>query len=254
MSWNVNGIRAVLRKGFLDILTAEKPDILCLQEIKISQADQLKAQFDFPEYREVWFSAQKRGYSGTATLIHNSLTPRLFGFTNGLKQKKIDIEGRLQTLEFDRFYLVNSYFPNSRHDLSRLDYKQEYNQAVRHLLTKLVKKKPVILTGDLNVAPEAIDLANPKENEGNPGFHPREREDFARLLKAGFIDTFRYLHPETKKYSWWSYKFHARQRNIGWRIDHFCVSQDLKNKLVKAEINDKIMGSDHCPITLSLKI
>lgn len=250
ISWNVNGIRAAVKNDFNGFLKKEKPDVLCLQEIKISDLHRAKTQFDFNGYAEYWNSAQKPGYAGTAILISERLTqPKVI---NGIGRQKFDDEGRVQTAEFEKFYLVNAYFPHTRPDLSRLDFKLEFDDAILSHLKKLNKIKPVILAGDLNVAHEEIDLANPKENDGNPGFHPEERKWMTKFLKAGFIDTYRFLNPKKVQYSWWSYKFHARERNIGWRIDYFCISDKLKKQLKQAEILDKVKGSDHCPVTITL--
>ena len=250
ISWNVNGIRAAVKNGFTDFLRTEKPDILCLQEVKISDLAREKETFDFQNYTEYWNSAQKPGYAGTAILVSEKLAqPTVI---NGLGKAEYDDEGRVQTAEFEKFYLVNTYFPNTRHDLSRLDFKLKFNDALLSHIKKLEKNKPVILTGDLNVAHEEIDLANPKENEGNPGFHPEERKWMTKFLNAGFVDTYRFLYPKKAQYSWWSYRFGARRRNIGWRIDYFCISETLKKSLKQAEILDNVMGSDHCPVTITL--
>lgn len=260
ISWNVNGIRAAVKNGLADFLKTEKPDVLCLQEVKISDSVRDKETFNFQNYTEYWNSAQRPGYSGTAILVSEKLTqPKV---TNGLGRPSAkggpasgwDNEGRVQTAEFGKFYLVNAYFPHTRHDLSRLDFKLKFNDALLSHLKKLQTKKPVILTGDLNVAHEEIDLANPKENEGNPGFHPNERKWMTKFLKAGFIDTYRFLYPKKAQYSWWSYRFGARRRNIGWRIDYFCISEALKKQLKQAEILDKVKGSDHCPVKLTMSL
>ena len=253
VGWNVNGIRAVIRKGFGEFLNTKKPDIICLQEIKIDDVMRAKENFDFKKYEEYWNSADRPGYSGTAVFVKENLKlkPK---YTTGIGIKKYDYEGRVQTLEFDKFYLVNIYFPNTRHDLSRLDFKIEFDEAVLKHVKKLDKTKPVIITGDYNVAHEEIDLARPKANEGNPGFHPEERKWMTKFLSAGFIDTFRFLHPKTIKYSWWSYRSFARKKNIGWRIDYFCVSKKLKNKIKKAEIWNDVEGSDHCPVGLQVDL
>jgi len=248
ISWNVNGIRAAVKNGFTNFLKTERPDILCLQEVKISDSARDKEMFDFQNYTEYWNSAQKPGYAGTAILVSEKLAQPIV--TNGIGKPEYDTEGRVQTAEFDKFYLVNTYFPNTRHDLSRLDFKLDFDEALLSHLKKLEKKKPVILTGDLNVAHEEIDLTNPKENDGNPGFHPLERKWMTKFLNNGFIDTYRFLYPKKVQYSWWSYRFGARRRNIGWRIDYFCVSERLKNKIKEAEILDKVTGSDHCPVKL----
>ena len=253
ISWNVNGIRAVAKKGFADFLRAEKPDILCLQEIKISSEAILKTEFDFPGYKEYWFSAQRPGYSGTAILIKEKIIPNLeFKIKNGFDIKEFDIEGRVQVLEAPKFYLLNVYFPNSNHELSRLGYKMNFNEALFKYVKKLEKKKAVIITGDFNVAHQEIDLARPKDNIGNPGFTKEERSFLDKFLAAGFLDSFRELNGRKIQYSWWSFRAGARSRNIGWRIDYFCVSAKLKKSLKKAYILDKITGSDHAPIGLEI--
>jgi len=252
ISWNVNGIRAIVAKGFKDFLLLEKPDILCLQEIKISSESKEKVEFDFANYQEYWHCAQRPGYSGTAILIKNGLSD-VKKVTNGLGADKFDTEGRVQTVELKNLYLVNVYFPNANSELSRLNYKQEFNRTLLKYLKKLEKKKPVVVTGDFNVAYQAIDLARPKENEGSAGCTQEERAWFSQLIKSGFIDTFRELNGQKIKYSWWSFRMRARERNVGWRIDYFCVSAKLKKLLKKAYILDKIMGSDHAPVGLELK-
>jgi exodeoxyribonuclease-3 len=251
ISWNVNGIRAAVNKGLVDFLKSQKPDILCLQEIKISDAARLKVEFDFAGYQEFWNGAQRPGYSGTAILVREGLL-KFVGIKNGLGLPKFDIEGRIQTAEFKDFYLVNTYFPNSNHELTRLGYKLEFNDALLKYVKKLEKKKAVIITGDFNVAHQEIDLARPKDNEGNAGFTLEERSWMDKVLKAGFIDTFRELNGQKVQYSWWSFRAGARARNIGWRIDYFCTSVKLKKNLKKAYILDKIKGSDHAPVGIEL--
>lgn len=262
VSWNVNGIRAAVKNGLGDYLQSAKPDIIGLQEIKIS--DDARAQHDFPfvGYEEYWHSAQRPGYSGTVILVKSEKLPSSAKASAGKKAISYrkgfnddgndDNEGRLQTLEFDKFYFVNCYFPNSNHELSRLQFKEEFNAKFLEHIKKLDKKKPVIACGDYNVAHNEIDLKNPKENIGNAGFTSEERVWMDKFLAAGFVDTFRYLHPEEIKYSWWSYRFGARRRNIGWRIDYFLVSPALVKKIKKAEIFDDISGSDHCPIGIEI--
>ncbi len=255
-SWNVNGIRAAIRNGFLAFLVKEKPDILCLQEIKISEKDIIKQEFDFKNYKEFWNPAERPGYSGTAVFVNPSLSlPLVRGgnTVNGFGVKEFDVEGRAQTLEFKRFYLVNIYFPNANHELSRLDYKLHFNNALSKYLKKLQKIKPIIICGDFNVAHQEIDLANPKNNVGNSGFTYEEREWMDKFLKAGFVDAFRHLYPERVQYSWWSYRFSARARNIGWRIDYFCVSAKMLKYIKDSFILDKITGSDHCPVGIKLR-
>jgi exodeoxyribonuclease-3 len=251
ISWNVNGIRAIMKKDFLSFLNKENPDILAIQEIKIADDKKELANFDFPNYEEFWHSAQRPGYSGTLFLYRKDL--KIKDKKNGLGIKKFDDEGRVQVLELEKYYLINTYFPNSNHELSRLPYKLEFNQELLKYLKKLEKKKPIIITGDFNVAHEEIDLARPKENIGNPGFTKEERLWMTEFLKTGFIDTFRYLHPKTIKYSWWSYRAGARRKNIGWRIDYFCISKKIIKNIKEAEILDKALGSDHAPIIITLK-
>ncbi|KKR08030.1 MAG: Exodeoxyribonuclease III [Parcubacteria group bacterium GW2011_GWC2_39_14] len=253
-SWNVNGMRAVIKNGFTDYLDKHNPDIICLQEIKIDNEARAKESFDFTKYEEFWNPAQKKGYSGTAVLVKNKLTAEIIRYTEGIGEAKFDSEGRVQTLEFKKFFLVNVYFPNSRHDLSRLKYKVEFNNLLWAHLIKLEKKKPIVITGDFNVAHKEIDLKNPKENIHNAGFTIEERDSFDELIKKGFIDSFRYKYPDKVQYSWWSYRSGARRRNIGWRIDYFCISPKLKDKIKKAAILDDVVGSDHCPVILDLEI
>jgi len=254
MSWNVNGLRAVLAKGQLaKLLKTAKPDILGLQEIKISEAKLEALKLVFPGYTLLTNGARREGYSGTAVLIKKTWLKQnpLLNISN-LTLDKFDAEGRLQVLQFKKFYFLNAYFPNSNHELSRLDYKQEFNLEILAFLKKLDKKSPLIITGDFNVAHEAIDLARPKENEGSAGFTLEEREDFTKFIKAGFIDSFRFQNPKQIQYTWWSFRAGARRRNIGWRIDYFLVSDRLKNMIKQAEIFDKFLGSDHAPIEIDL--
>ena len=251
ISWNVNGIRAVIKKEFLDFLKKEKPDILCLQEIKIAEGARAKEKFYFPGYIEFWNSAERPGYSGTAILLKVG-TEYCSILDNGFDNKKFDIEGRVQTLELEKFYLVNVYFPNANHELSRLNYKLEFNNNLLKHIKKLEKSKPVVVCGDFNVAHEEIDLARPKDNIGNPGFTKEERVWMDKFLKVGFIDTFRYFYPEKKAYSWWSYRFNARVRDIGWRIDYFCISAKFIKHIKTAFISKKILVSDHCPVGIEV--
>jgi exodeoxyribonuclease-3 len=251
ISWNVNGIRAVVKKGFKDFLTSANPDILCLQEIKISAASKNDTSFDFANYTEYWNCAQRPGYSGTAILVREGFKG-VREVKNGFGQTKFDAEGRVQTMELTEFYLLNVYFPNANRELSRLSYKLEFNEALFKYIKKLEKKKPVIVTGDFNVAHEEIDLARPKENEGNAGFTREERIWMTKFLKIGFIDTFREINGQKIQYSWWSFRAAARTRNVGWRIDYFCASAKLKRMIKKAYILDKITGSDHAPVVLEL--
>lgn len=248
MSWNVNGLRAVFRKGFDKQFETFNADILCLQEIKMQEG-----QLDFfPEgYHSYYHYAEKKGYSGTA--IFSKEKPLSVAY--GLGIEKHDTEGRLITLEFEDFYLVNSYTPNSQQKLKRLDYRMEWEDDLRAYLQKLDEKKPVILCGDLNVAHNEIDLSNPSSNRRNPGFSDEERQKMTELLEVGFIDSFRHFYPDAKeRYSWWSYRTAARTRNIGWRIDYFIVSEKLEDKMVDADILDEVMGSDHSPVLLELSI
>ena len=254
MSWNVNGIRAAMRKDFSGFLKKHKPDVLALQEVKIAKKDRDDAKLDFPDYEEFWNSAERPGYSGTAFLIKTSLVKNIKDKFNDVGKKEYDSEGRVQTIELDNFYLMNIYFPNTREDLSRLDFKIDFNNRVAKFVKKLEKKKPVILTGDFNVAHEEIDLARPKPNDGKAGFHPRERAWMTKFLDSGMIDTFRHLNPKKIQYSWWTYRFGARSRNVGWRIDYFITSKKLTKNIKQAKILDQILGSDHCPIVLKIEI
>lgn len=250
LSWNVNGIRACVRNGFLDVLKKTKPDILCLQEIKIDHASRLKAEFDFKGYEEYWNPAERPGYSGTAIL--SKVKP--LSITNGIGKTEFDSEGRVQTFEMPKYYLVNTYFPNSQPTLARLDYKTRFNKAVLDYLKKLEKKKPVIICGDFNVAREEIDLARPKENHETAGFTDQERLWGRKYLEAGLVDTFRELHGEKVQYSWWTYRFGARARNVGWRIDYFLVSAKIRKHITQAFILDQVMGSDHCPVGIEVNL
>jgi exodeoxyribonuclease-3 len=251
ISWNINGIRAVAKKGLVAFLRTEQPDILCLQEVKISDAARAQTEFDFADYTEYWNCAQRPGYSGTAILVREGLAG-IKAVKNGFGLKKFDAEGRVQTLETAKFYLLNIYFPNANAELSRLPYRLEFNEALLKYVKKLELSKPVIITGDFNVAHQEIDLARPRENEGSAGFTKEERDWLSKLLKAGFIDTFRELNGAKVQYSWWSFRAAARARNVGWRIDYFCVSAKLKRTLKKAYILDQVTGSDHAPIGLEL--
>lgn len=247
LSWNVNGIRAVARKGFLDFLEKQKPDILALQEIKISATDIHKTQFDFPGYTEYWNPALRPGYSGTAFLVRENLKVKI------LEKLVWDTEGRIQVLDIGKYYFINIYFPNANHELSRLDFKLKFSNRLLAYLKKLEKLKPLIITGDYNVAHQEIDLARPKDNIGNAGFTIEERDWMTRFLKSGFKDTFREQNPQKIQYSWWTYRSFARSRNIGWRIDYFCVSDKIMRYVDQAFILDKITGSDHAPVGLEIK-
>lgn len=253
-SWNVNGWRAIWKKGLSGFLRREKPDILCLQEIKISQKDILLNNFALDGYLPFWNSAQRPGYSGTAFLVNKQIAGRVKNYLPGINDDRFDVEGRVQTLEMEDFFLLNAYFPNANHELSRLPYKLDFNQCLLAYLKKIEKKKPVIIGGDFNVAHQEIDLARPNENVGSAGFTDEEREWLTGFLRADFIDTFRYFFPKKQQYSWWSYRARAREKNIGWRIDYFCVSAKIIRQVKQAAILDRVAGSDHCPIYLSVAL
>ena len=247
ISWNVNGIRACVQKGFLDFFIEVDADIFCIQESKM-QEGQLELELD--GYYQYWNYAEKKGYSGTA--IFTKRKPISVQYGIGIEEH--DHEGRVITLEFDDFYMVTVYTPNSQDELKRLDYRMQWETDFLAYLKKLEEKKGVVFCGDLNVAHKEIDLKNPKTNRKNAGFTDEERGKFDAVLKAGFIDTFRYFYPDVEGiYSWWSYRFSARAKNAGWRIDYFCVSDCLKDRLVDAKILTDVMGSDHCPVELDLK-
>lgn len=256
ISWNVNGIRSVAKKGFTDFLKTEKPDIIGLQEVKIGQTAREKQVFDFENYIEYWHSSEKPGYSGTLTLLKdkNQAQKEFMAHTVGINHKEFDFEGRVQILEFKKFYLINAYFPNSRDDLSRIPFKQEFNKLLLAYMKKLDAKKPVILMGDFNVAHEEIDIARPKSNEGKKGFTREERDDFTTFVQNNFVDTFRELHPDNIQYSWWTHWANARANNVGWRIDYVLVSKRLLKHIKKAFILDQVHGSDHCPVGIELDI
>ena len=245
ISWNVNGIRACLNKGFSDFFKEVNADIFCLQETKC-QPEQINLEFE--GYTSYWNSAERKGYSGTA--IFTKKQP--VNVTYGIGIEEHDKEGRIITLEFENFYLVTNYTPNAKRELERLDYRMVWEDEIRKYLLELNKKKPVIMCGDLNVAHEEIDLKNPKTNKGNAGFTNEEREKMTELLNAGFIDSYRYLYPEKIEYSWWSYMGHAREKNVGWRIDYFIVSKSIEKQIKEAKIYPEIMGSDHCPVGLEI--
>ena len=248
VSWNVNGLRAVVGKGFMEIFKALDADIMCLQETKLQEG---QIELDLPGYEQYWNYAQKKGYSGTAvfTRIHP------IRVTNGLGIEAHDQEGRVITLEFENFYLVNVYTPNSKEKLARIDYRMQWEDDFKAYLKHLEKTKPVVVCGDLNVANEEIDLKNPKTNRMNAGFSDQEREKIKALLGDGFIDTYRFFYPQKEgAYSWWSYRFNARKNNAGWRIDYFLVSECLKDRLVGADILSDIYGSDHCPVELGIHL
>ena len=245
ISWNVNGFRAVLGKGFADIFASLDADFFCLQETKMQPG---QADFSPEGYHSYWFSAEKKGYSGTA--IFAKTEP--ISVSYGLSGKHTD-EGRVITLEYPDFYLVCAYVPNAQDGLKRIDYRMEFEDDMREYLSSLDKVKPVIYCGDLNVARCEIDLKNPKTNIGNPGFSYEERGKMEELIAQGFVDTFRHLYPDTVRYSWWSYRFNARANNVGWRIDYFLVSERLKDSISSADILTDVMGSDHCPVLLEIK-
>ena len=252
VSWNVNGLRAALGKGFKDFLKEVKSDVFCIQETKL-QKEQLDENIldVFKEYNCYWNSAEKKGYSGTA--IFTKIKPINVSYGIGIEEH--DKEGRVITLEFDKFYLVNCYTPNSKRELERLDYRMEWEDEFRRYLINLNKQKPVIACGDLNVAHEEIDLKNPKTNRRSAGFTDEERNKMTELLNSGFTDTYRYLYPnKTDVYTWWSYMFKAREKNIGWRIDYFIVSDSIKNKIKESYIYSDVLGSDHCPVGLDIDI
>lgn len=248
VSWNVNGLRACVTKGFVDIFNKLDADIFCLQETKLQEG-----QIDLPleGYYQYWNYAEKKGYSGTA--IFTKKEP--LAVTNGIGIDKHNTEGRVITLEFEDFFFVTCYTPNSQNELKRLDYRMKWEDDFREYLLRLNKKKPVILCGDLNVAHNEIDLKNPKTNRKNAGFSDEEREKMTKLLNSGFTDSFRYLYPDKEGiYSWWSYRFNARKNNAGWRIDYFITSDSIKDKIIDSKIHTDIMGSDHCPVELDIDL
>ena len=245
-TWNVNGLRAVLGKGFLDYIKDSDMDVLCLQETKC-QPDQ--AVFDLEGYHRYFNSADKKGYSGTAILTKEEPISVTYDFGEDVHRH----EGRIITAEYPDFYLVCCYTPNSQDELKRLSYRMEWEDALREYLCQLDKIKPVVYCGDLNVAHEEIDLKNPKTNHFNPGFTDEERGKMTQLLSCGFADSFRRLYPDEVKYSWWSYRFHARENNTGWRIDYFIVSERLMERVEKVEIRNDVYGSDHCPVEIEIK-
>ncbi|MHC5226942.1 exodeoxyribonuclease III [Enterococcus sp. LJL99] len=247
ISWNVNGLRAVVKKNFMDVFNELDADFFCLQETKL-QAGQI--ELDLPGYHQYWNYAEKKGYSGTAIFAKQEALSVRYGM--GIDE--FDTEGRLITLEYHDYFMITCYTPNSQNELKRLDYRMAWEDAFRSYLKQLEQEKPVILCGDLNVAHENIDLKNWKTNQKNAGFTPEEREKFTELLASGFIDTYRYFYPDKEGvYSWWSYRFNARKNNAGWRIDYFVVSDALKNHLTAATIHTDIIGSDHCPVELDMK-
>ena len=246
VSWNVNGLRACMGKGFMDFFTAVEADVFCLQETKMQEG---QVVFDFPGDQQYWNSAQKKGYSGT--LILTKINPLSVSY--GIKIPEHDNEGRVITIEFEKFYLINVYTPNSQQELARLDYRMSWEDAFRNYVFSLEKAKPVMICGDLNVAHTEIDLKNPKTNRKNAGFTDEERQKMTALLDSGFIDSYRYFYPDKiEAYTWWSYMRQARSKNIGWRIDYFIVSQQLKDALKAAYIYEEILGSDHCPVGIDI--
>lgn len=248
ISWNVNGIRTCINKGFRDFFNEINADIFCIQETKC-QKEQIELEFE--GYTSYWNSAEKKGYSGTA--IFTKQKP--ISVKYGIGKEEHDKEGRVITLEFEKFYMVNIYTPNSKRELERLEYRQIWEDEIRKYLLKLNEEKPVIMCGDLNVAHKEIDLKNPKTNRHNAGFTDEERNKMTELLEAGFIDTFRFLYPDKENaYSWWSYMGHAREKNVGWRIDYFIVSKSIEDKIKEAKIHDEILGSDHCPVELEINL
>ena len=248
ISWNVNGLRACVQKGFLDTFHTLDADCFCLQETKL-QPEQIS--LDLPGYSQHWYSAEKKGYSGTA--LFSKQPPMTI--RTGIGVPELDTEGRVITAEYPNFFLVTCYTPNAQRGLARLDHRMRWDEAFRGFLQKLDVEKPVIVCGDLNVAHKEIDLKNPASNRGNAGFSDEERESFQRLLDAGFTDSFRYLHPDvTGAYTWWSYMYKARQNNAGWRIDYFLVSDRIRDRIRSAPIYHEILGSDHCPVGLEIEL
>ncbi len=248
ISWNVNGLRACVQKGFLDFFKEIDADIFCIQESKLQEG---QIDLELEGYHQYWNYAQKKGYSGTAVFTKEEPMNVICGM--GIEEH--DKEGRMITLEYPEFYMVTVYTPNSQNELKRLSYRMQWETDFLAYLKELEKKKPVIFCGDMNVAHQEIDLKNPKNNRKNAGFTDEERQKFTELMKAGFMDTFRYFYPEQEGvYSWWSYRFRAREKNAGWRIDYFCVSESLKEKLIDAKIHTEVFGSDHCPVELTVEI
>ena len=248
ISWNVNGLRACIGKGWQDFFKVADADFFCLQETKL-QAGQI--ELDLPGYEQYWNYAEKKGYSGTAIFTkHAPLSVRY-----GIGVPELDTEGRMITLEYPDFYIATCYTPNAQRELARIDHRMAWDEAFRNFLSELDKEKPVIVCGDLNVAHQEIDLKNPKTNRGNAGFSDEERNSFTETLNCGFTDTFRHLYPDvTGAYSWWSYMFKAREKNAGWRIDYFLVSNRVNDKITSATIHSDILGSDHCPVGLEIEI
>lgn len=248
ISWNVNGLRAIMQKGFMDFIKKECPDILCIQETKLDHSKKII----IPDFENYYNCADKKGYSGTA--IFTKIKPLNAYYGLELKNTdELDSEGRILTLEFEKYFLVNVYTPNSQRGLTRLKYRMDWDEKFFQFIKNLEKRKPVIFCGDLNVAHKEIDIANPKANLRNAGFTVEERSGFDKYVDNGFIDTFRVFNDKSGQYTWWSYMFNARAKNIGWRIDYFCISKSLKNNLSDSFILEKVMGSDHCPVGIILK-
>jgi exodeoxyribonuclease-3 len=247
ISWNVNGIRACISKGMISWITEQNPDILCIQETK-AQPGQVSLALDLPEYHTIWNSAERKGYSGVLTLTKE----KPLTIETKLGESDIDREGRFLQLEYDKFFLINLYFPNAQRELKRIDFKQKFNSTLLEYVEHLKHKKSVILCGDFNVAHKEIDLKNPKSNEKNAGFSPPERAFFTELLEHGYLDTFRMFNQDPGHYSWWTYRYNARQKNVGWRIDYFVVTKDLESKVKNAFILPEVMGSDHAPIGIKI--
>ncbi len=249
VSWNVNGIRACLKKGFMDYFNCADADIFCIQETKLHEG---QVELFLKGYRQYWNYAEKKGYSGTAVF---SKSEPVNVYLDGMGIEEHGREGRLLTLEYENFFLVTVYTPNSQRGLTRLEYRMKWEKDFRYYLVELDKKKPVVICGDLNVAHKKIDLKNPSSNRKNAGFTDEEREKFGKLLESGFIDSYRHFYPDREgAYTWWSYFSNARERNVGWRIDYFCVSQLLRDNIKDSHIYPEVMGSDHCPIGLSIDI
>ncbi|MBR5290067.1 MAG: exodeoxyribonuclease III [Erysipelotrichaceae bacterium] len=248
VSWNVNGLRAVLNKGFMEFFNEIDADVVCLQETKMQPG---QVELDMPGYYQYFHSGERKGYSSTAVFTKKEPLNISYDFENEVDHPK---EGRVMTLEFDDYYLVNAYVPNSKEKLARLDYRMFFEDELRNHLLKLNEKKPVVYCGDLNVAKEEIDLKNPASNHFNPGFSDEERQKMRDLLASGFVDTYRTLYPEKAEYSWWSYRFNARMKNIGWRIDYFIVSERLMQHVTDSRILGEVMGSDHCPVVLEMNL
>ncbi len=247
ISWNVNGLRACMQKGFMDFFNEADADVFCLQETKMQEG---QLEMNLPGYYQYWNSAEKKGYSGTALFTKKEPV----SVTYGIGVEEHDHEGRVITAEFEDYFVVTVYVPNSQRELTRLDYRMQWEAAFLAYIKKLEEKKPVIYCGDLNVAHQEIDLKNPKTNHRNAGFTDEERRCFTKVLENGFVDTFRYFYPDvTEVYSWWSYMFQARAKNVGWRIDYFVASECLKDRLKGARIHTEILGSDHCPVELDLE-